>query len=103
MIRVRSICTVKYGKAREFMQANEALNEVCKARGWVPAILFGAVAGAFNEFVVELDYPDLATYEEEFNAQMTDTEFMAIFRGSADLIYPQSGRGELYETVVEIA
>lgn len=103
MIRLRAICTVKYGLFREFMQANEELNAVCKARGWSTATFLAPVVGAMNEFVAEVDYPDLATYHRENEAQMTDPEFMKIFRGTAELIYPETARTELFETATHIA
>jgi hypothetical protein len=103
MIRVRAICTVKYGQFREFMRANEELNAVCEARGWARATFLVPVVGAANEFVAEFDYADLASFNDENQAAMADAEYMKIFRSAADLIYPQSARTELYETAGHIA
>lgn len=103
MIRVRSICTVKYGLFREFLQASEDLDKLCKERGWATATFLVPIAGAGNEFVAEYEYPDLATFQAEGDVQSSDPDFMKIFRGTADLIYPQSARTELYEDAPHLA
>lgn len=103
MIRVRAICTVKYGQFREYYQAMQELNAVCEARGWATATLWGPVSGSNNECVAEYDYPDLAAFQAEGDAAQTDPEFMKIFRSIADLIYPQSARTELVQSVTPIA
>ena len=61
MIRLRSISTVKYGLFREFLEANEDLDNLCKERGWATAKFLVPVVGGGNEFVAEYEYPDLAT------------------------------------------
>lgn len=103
MVRFRAICTVKYGQFREFYQAMQDLNALCQSRGWVTATFWGPLSGANNEFVAEYDYPDLATFQAQSDAAQTDPEFMKIFRGTADLIYPQSARSELYQSTGQIA
>ena len=103
MIRFRSICTVKYGMFREFLQAFEDLDNLCKERGWSTSTFLVPVVGDGNEFVAEYDYPDLATFQAESDAQMSDPDYMKIFRGNADLIYPQSARSELYEKAPRLA
>jgi hypothetical protein len=69
----------------------------------VTATFWGPLSGANNEFVAEYDYPDLATFQAQGDAAQTDPEFMKIFRGTADLIYPQSARTELYQSAGQIA
>ena len=103
MIRLRCISTVKYGVFREFLEANEDLDNLCKERGWATAAFLVPVVGSGNEFVAEYEYPDLATFQAESNAQMSDPDYMKIFRGTADLIYPQSARSELYEDAPRLA
>jgi hypothetical protein len=103
MVRLRNICTVKYGQFREFAAAMNKLNEECKANGWATSQFLVPVAGANNEFIAETDYADLATYSAENGAQMTDPDFMAVLRSTADMIYPQSSRSELLEDVPDLA
>jgi len=103
MIRLRAISTVKYGRFREFLEANQDLDNLCKERGWATATFLVPVVGGGNEFVAECEYPDLATFQAESNAQMSDPDYMKIFRGTADLIYPQSARTELYEDAPRLA
>lgn len=103
MIRLRLICTVKYGQFREFLKANEDLDNLCKEHGWATATFLVPVVGAGNEFVAEHEYPDLATFQAEGAAQMADPEYMKIFRVTADLVYPNSARTELYENAPTLA
>lgn len=103
MIRFRSICTVKYGMFREFLQAFEDLDNLCKERGWATSTSLVPVVGDGNGFVAEYDYPDLATFQAEGDAQMSDPDYMKIFRGAADFVYPQSVRSELYENAPRLA
>ena len=97
MIRLRRANTVKDRLFREFLKANEDLNQLCKEHGWATATFLVPVIGGVNEFVAEYEYPDLATFLKENAAQMCDPEFLAIFRASADLVYPQSALTELYQ------
>lgn len=103
MIRLRAITTVKYGLFRDFLEANKDLDKLCKERGWATAKVWVPVVGLGNEFVAEYEYPDLATFQAESAAQMSDPDYMKIFRGTSDLIYPQSARTELYEDAPELA
>ena len=40
------------------------------------------VSARFNEMVIETDFPDLATYERESEALMSDPAVLKLFRGS---------------------
>ena len=97
MIRLRRANTVKDWLFREFLKANEDLNQLCRDHGWATATFLVPVIGGENEFVAEYEYPDFASFLKENAAQMSDPEFLAIFRASADLVYPQSALTELYQ------
>ena len=103
MIRYRMVTTAVYGKAREVIDALQQIDALCEERGWARWNALAPVAGNNNEFVVESDYPDLASFEAENKAQLTDPDFMKLFRGMSDDIYPQSSRTELLESVYQIA
>jgi hypothetical protein len=55
------------------------------------------IAGNNNELIVEVEYPDLATYQRETEQVYGDAEFMKLIRGLAEITYPQSSRSELLE------
>ena len=69
MIRARFIGEVRYGHWAENLKAAQRLNEIAQARGWAVATLWTPAVGRANEFVAEVDYPDLATYEWEGEEQ----------------------------------
>jgi hypothetical protein len=103
MIRFRNLCTVKYGQFREYFAACEELNAICRARGWAQATVLTPVAGLDNQVIVEFEYPDIETFNRESTAAQTDVEFMKVFRSTAEMIYPESGRSELLEVATQIA
>lgn len=103
MYVVRTICVVQYGKFREFAEVAQKLIAVCESKGWAKPRLLVPTAGQNNEAVLESEYPDLATFQAENRAAFTDPDFMTVFRGSADYIYPQSARVEIYEDAFTIA
>ena len=62
MVRARFIVQVRYGHFAEYLKALEQLNEIARERGWAEATFWVATAGAANELIAEVDYPDLATF-----------------------------------------
>jgi hypothetical protein len=54
------------------------INEVAKQRGWHQATVWTQTFGPFNELSIELEYPDLATYERETAAFYADEEAMKL-------------------------
>lgn len=48
MIKLRAISTVKYGLFREFLEANEDHDNLCKERGWATATFLVPVVGGGN-------------------------------------------------------
>lgn len=103
MIRYRMLTTAVYGKAREVIDALQQIDALCQERGWARWNALAPVVGHDNEFIVECDYADLAAFQAENQAQLTDPDFMKLFRGMAGYIYPQSSRTELLESVYQIA
>ena len=63
MTRLRSHVQVRYGHFREFLAQQEKLNELAKSRGWPEARYWVPTVGTGNEFIAEIDYPDLATFQ----------------------------------------
>jgi hypothetical protein len=54
------------------------------------------VAGSFNEIVLEADYPDLATFEQQTNAFYADAEAVGTMRGWRELVIQGTGYSELW-------
>ena len=72
-------------------------------RASVQATFWVAMAGTANELIAEVDYPDLATFEREGEAQGSDAEWMKVVRSTADFIVQGTGRSELFQTAPQLA
>ena len=69
MFRARFIAEARYGHFADYLKAVEQLNEIARERGWAEATFWVATVGTANELIAEVDYPDLATFEREGEAQ----------------------------------
>jgi hypothetical protein len=103
MVRFRFIVQVRYGQFAEYLKAVEQLNEIARERGWAVPTLWVATAGTANELIAEFDYPDLATFEREGEAQSSDAEWMKVIRSTVDFVVQGSGRSELFGTAPQLA
>jgi hypothetical protein len=103
MVRARFIVQVRYGHFAEYLKALEQLNEIARARGWAEAAFWVATAGTANELIAEVDYPDLATFDREGQGQSSDSEWMKVIRGTADMVVQGTGRSELLQTAPQLA
>ena len=103
MIRARFMAQVRYGHFAEYLKALEQLNEIAQERGWADSTFWVATAGTANELVAEVDYPDLATFEREGEAQAADAEWMKVIRSTVDMVVQGSARSELFQTAPQLA
>jgi hypothetical protein len=103
MVRARFIVQVRYGQFAEYLKASEQLNEIARGRGWAEATFLVAMAGTANELIGEVEYPDLATYEREGEAQAADAEWMKVIRSTVDMVVQGTGRSELLQTAPQLA
>jgi hypothetical protein len=72
MYRVRSLLKVNRDGWNGAIENVARLNEIAEQRGWQQASVWTQTFGPFNEIVIEIDYPDLATYERETAAFLAD-------------------------------
>jgi len=103
MVRARFIVQVRYGHFAEYLKAAEQLNEIARQRGWAEATFWVHTAGTANELIVEVDYPDLATFDGEGQAQSSDAEWMKVIRSTVDFVVQGSGRSEVLQTAPQLA
>jgi hypothetical protein len=103
MIRARFIAQVRYGHFAEYLKAAEQLNEIARERGWAELTFWVSTAGTANELFAEVDYPDLATFEREGEAQAGDAEWMKVIRSTIDMVVQGSVRSELFQTAPQLA
>ena len=103
MVRARFIVQVRYGHFAEYLKALEQLNEMAREHRWAEATFWTPTAGTANELVAEVDYPDLATFEREGDAQASDAEWMKVIRSTVDMVVQGTGRSELLQTAPQLA
>ena len=103
MIRARFIAQAHYGHFAAYLRALEQLNKISREHGWSEATFWVATAGTANEIFAEVDYPDLATFEREGEAQAADAEWMTVIRSTVDMVVQGSARSELFQTAPQLA
>ncbi len=78
MYRVRSVIKLTGEGWNGAIDNVQRINEIAKQRGWQQATVWTQTFGPFNEIAIEVEYPDLATYERETNAFLADEEAMKL-------------------------
>jgi NIPSNAP len=101
--RHRFYMQIRYGHFKENLEVWERLNELARARGWPESTFWTPAVGTANEFIIETDYPDLATFQQQGEAFSSDAEVMSVFRTTAEHVVEGSGRDELYQTAPQLA
>jgi len=97
--RVSQVAQIKYGEFGAYVKTVRKLEAIYRERGWASMRIIVPTAGPNNEIVVELEYPDLATFERENKAFYADEEAFAAFRAGAEFVVAGSARTEIYEDV----
>ena len=80
MYRVRSVIKLKADGWNGAIENVRRINEIAKQRGWQQATVWTQTFGRYNEIALELEFPDLATYERETAAFNADEEAMGLSR-----------------------
>jgi hypothetical protein len=76
MYRMRSVIKVTHEGWPSAIENVARMNELARKRGWQQATVWTQAFGPYNELSIELEYPDLATYEREAAAFGADDEAM---------------------------
>lgn len=98
MYRVRSLTKVTGDGWIGTLENIERLNQLAEQRGWQQATVWTQSFGPFNEIVMELDYPDLATYERETAAFYADEEAMRLVQEGRKYVRSDDvGHNELWQ------
>ena len=99
MIRERLHFTVKTGSAwNDALGLIREIDEIQIAAGRVTGTVWTQVVGPFNEMVIETDFPDLATYERESEALMSDPAVLKLFPQFDAITVEGKGYNELLMT-----
>ncbi len=78
MYRVRNVVKVTPEGWNGTIENVARINVVATQRGWQQATVWTQTFGPFGEIAIELEYPDLATYERETAAFFADGECMKL-------------------------
>ena len=84
MIRYRSHMTVALGRYKDALTWARAINADAKKYGWAESRILAKVTGPSQELILESEYADLAAFDKERVAFMTNAEAMATLRSSID-------------------
>ena len=81
MVRYRLHGEIQYGKFREALEIWKQIAALSVKRGWPKPTMWSPVVGQGNMMIVEIDYPDLATFDrvfQEFQTGFRRTETFGI-------------------------
>ncbi|HJQ51558.1 MAG TPA: hypothetical protein VJ838_13680 [Gaiellaceae bacterium] len=93
---------IAYGQAKEGIGSLEAVNAVCRDRGWAEWTAWAPISGKENEIVLTCDYPDLATYVAQRDARAADAQYMNAWRACAQHAVQGSIWNEVWEPVPDL-
>ena len=99
MIRERFHFTVKtLAGWNEALDLIREIDEIQIAAGRTTGTVWTQVAGPLNEIVIETDYADLAAYERETAALMSDPAALKLFPRFEEITVADKGYNELFMT-----
>jgi hypothetical protein len=97
MIRERTHFTVKTMAGwNEALDLIHEIDEIQLAAGRTTGRVWTQVAGQFNELIIETDYQDLATYQLETEALMSDPAAVKLFPRFEEITVAEKGYNELF-------
>jgi hypothetical protein len=86
----------------EVMRISDEMNKINAARGWVGATMWMPTVGSMNDLVAELDYPDLATFQREWDESSKDSEIVDLWRALDAVEMERPGYTELFESAATV-
>jgi hypothetical protein len=99
MIRERTHFTVKNLSGwNEALDLIREIDGIQTAAGRTSSTVWTQVAGPFNEIIIEVDYPDLATYQREVDALFSDPAALKLFPRIEEITVADKGYNELLMT-----
>ena len=99
MIRERTHFTVKtLAGWNEALDLIREIDEIQIAAGRATGTVWTQVVGQFNEIIIETDYPDLAAYQRELEALMSDPAVLKLFPRIEEITVADKGYNELFMT-----
>ena len=104
MYRVRNVIKVTPEGWNGTIENVARINELGKQRGWQQATVWTQTVGPFAELSIEIEYPDLATFERETAAYFADEEVMKLnMEGMRYIRTDAAGYSELWQRAEAVA
>jgi hypothetical protein len=97
MIVVRDIFQVKFGRMKEVKDLMKEMMKIAPPRPDMGNRLLTDLTGPYYTLVMERTYKDLASYEKEMQAGMSQPEFGALYQKFSS--YVDSGKREIFTIV----
>ncbi len=69
---------IETGQWADFLEAASRWREFRRARGWALLRVYGSLAGQMNTALLVFEYPDVATFEREDEAESADREYATV-------------------------
>ena len=86
----------------EMNKVHQEINSLMESKGLAPGTLWTQSWGPFNELCIEIDYPDLATYEKERSMVTSDPDFLPLFERISKVTVTGWGRNEMWESATTV-
>lgn len=103
MYRFSQTTEILYGHWNEAMAACDELNKLASDKGLRPARTLAPVVGRDNQLVMEVEYDDLAQYDQEIARFYADADLMRTFRKLAEHCVQGSSESSLLMDASHIA
>ena len=97
MVRHQLHVQVRLGRGADYYKAFAGLEKSMRARKQPPSRLWNPTFGKINHFIIVTEYDTLAAFDAGIKALQTDAEFMALWRGSLELL-DETPWNEVWET-----
>jgi hypothetical protein len=102
MYRERTLLKVTPEGWNPTIQPFNRLSEIARERGWQEATIWTQTFGPFGELMIEIDYPDLTTYQKQTSEFFADRECMNL---TMETMKYRAGDGhnEMWQRADEVA
>ena len=103
MYRMRQLFTIsKIDGWNEAIAVVDEVNKLCASKGWSQATVYTRTVGRFGEICLEIEYPDLATFERENKEWMAEPGIGELMRRIDEIALEDPGYSELWEEATPV-
>lgn len=85
-VSVEVHCGRDSGRFNEYLKVWQDIHAIARKRGWAESTVRVPTVGTGNETIIEIEYPDLASFQKHSQAFQADAEVMKVYRVSAGIV-----------------